>query len=414
MIRRIARLAAPAALCLLVGCPEYDFSSEEEQWTFEDPAIVTDVLNGFQNDNALMAGTALCPAVTYQGEAPAGFEPGDVLDECVEHLVEGPGALDGQCLMLQEAGEVTWYLDPTDCPLQEAGLDLIADRVVFEVADPVGLDAEIQQWVEEYAVEALEPVPAFPSDWTNPPGEPFRVIAGHPVSFFARLRDPSSEQTVAWRSTEGALRASAVAGSYQPTEEIGDPGWIGLSLDEGATVDLTLTVGDHEWTAGRLEAVGEDQVASMEIVAGYLLLEDDEKVPYGARAVLRDADGNLLYGAPVQWQVVDGDLAVYAGTLEDESPVLPGLDYAALADECVAPSEREGTRTVSLQASYGGLTDRIELTWNATSDEDDESWEPSEMCQHGGCSCSTDGGRGSSVVGLALVAIAFLRFRRRH
>jgi len=414
MIRRIALLALPAALCVLVGCPEYDFMSEEDQWKFEEPALVTDALEGFQNDYPVLAGTAICPAVTYEGDVPEGFDAAQVRDECVDDTVDGPGSFDGQCLVLQEAGEVTWYLDPTDCPVQEAGLDLVADRVVFEVADPEGLEAELQQWVEQYAEEALDPIPAFPQNWTNPPGEPFRVVAGQPVSFYARLRDRGAGETVAWRSTDGSLSAATLAGDFHKLDDIGDPGWIGLQLDEGAAVDLTLAVGDHEWTAGQLEAVSGDSVTSLEIVAGYLVYDEGKKLPYGARAVLRDAGGNLVYGAPVQWKVVEGALAVYAGSYGDEPPALPGLDYAAFADECVPPSERDGTRSVSLEASYGELSDRVELTWDAPAVEDDQDWEPSEMCQGGGCSCSTSRSATPPAAGLALAALAILRVCRRR
>jgi hypothetical protein len=57
--------------------------------------------------------------------------------------------------------------------------------------------------------------------------------------------------------------------------------------------------------------VGVDSdVSSLEIVVAYTNFDDEEHVPYAARAVLRDAAGALVYGARVVWRVTEGDLLV--------------------------------------------------------------------------------------------------------
>ena len=404
-----------ALLVGLAGCPEGVVDSEEGQWQLSTVELVTGAHRGYVYGEPVLEGTPLCAAPAYQGTVPDGHEAGDVLDQCVDQSLEGPASWDEGCVLLEEAGDVTWYLDPTDCPLQASGLDLVADRIVFEVAQGDGLDAEVHQWVEEYSADALEIEPGLPEGWTNPAGEPFRVMAGERVTLFVRLTDPLTGVPVAWHTSDGEVTATASAGDFEFAEAPGGQGWMAVVLDEGAEVDLGLTVEGRQWTAAGVQAVGEDAPASIEIVAGYLGAEDPtgDRSPFGARAVVRDADGRLIYGTPVTWKVAEGDLAVTPGQADTMSD-LPGNDYAYLEDACVRPSDNVGQRTVVLEASYGDLVDSLELVWTArTEAASDEGWEPSENCRSDGCSCSSTPRAAVGPAALAALLPLALIVRRR-
>jgi hypothetical protein len=403
---------ACALLAGLTGCPDDAVLSEQGQWILGTGTLVTGAHRGYAYGEPVLAGTPLRSALEFEGQVPEGYEAGEVLDECVEQSIEGPASWDEACLLLEEAGEVTWYLDPTDCPLQESGLDLQADRIVFEVADPDGVEGEIHQWIEEYAEVDLEIEPGLPDEWTNPPGEPFLVMADQRVTLFPRLVDPVTGAPVAWYGPGGEVWASAREGAFERAEVGNSMGWVGLVLGEDATVDLGVSVGDVQWTAGTAQAVDGDAPESLEIVAGYLADGASEhRQPFGARAIVRDGQGRLIYGTPVTWEVTEGELAVYPGATED-SWDLPGADYAQLADACVRPSENVGRRTVVLQASYGDLSDSIELTWIMNDEPgSDDGWDLPEECQSGGCSCTTGGAIAPTALAALLPLLLWVRRR---
>ena len=406
---------AALGLCCLVGCPNSDFTSQGGQWRVEAPVLVTGAYEGIGNDTPVLAGTEICAVPTYKQDVPEGYTQADVLDECVEQTIDGPGVLEDGCLLLQGAGEVTWYLDPTECPLQEAGLDLLADQVIFDVAGSEDVTAGIHQWVEEYSEEDLEPGSgdSFPADWTNPPGEPFGVLAGQRFVFFVRLLAETTGRSVAWAGPEGDVSVRRLTGSFREIDITEEPGWIVLELDSGAEVELVLTVDEQEWIAGRVVAVDEDAPASLEIVAGYLAQDEAESAPFGARAVVRDAEGRLIFGTPVTWRVTYGSLAVAPWVFEEEEYTsLPGADYTTLRDECVRPSARGGARSVTLEASHGGLTDEVEIAWIGTAYDSDEVWEPSRYCQSSGCSCSAMSSPRSGWGAAVLAALAVVGIRR--
>ncbi len=122
--------------------------------------------------------------------------------------------------------------------------------------------------------------------------------------------------------------------------------------------------------------------------------------PAAARAILRDAQGRAIYGAPVVWELAGNDhLHVLPGPQPGQSgypgmiPVLPGADYAELAvDHATAPEGYSWTeQTASITASYGNLSDTVALVW--TSQEEPEPGPetqapPDEDPPAYGCGCS--------------------------
>jgi len=414
-----------ALAVVMCGCPSYEFMSEGEHWTFTTEELATDAYGGFDNSTAVLAGSEICAVAAYDQAIPDGHHVADVVDECFEPSVEGPATYDWLdatlCIRLEEAGEVTWALDPAECEATASGFEPLADRVVFQVADRSTVTAEIQQWVEEYAEESLKPASGtFPTDWMVPAGEPMRLVAGQRVNLFVQLLGEDGEP-VAWREGEGVLSARTTSGTLEQADEYLSPGWIGLTLEPGAEAELVLSHGDDEWIAGTVTGVDAGDAATLEVVAA--LLGDDDagslSDPMGARAVVRDSDGNLLLGAPVEWVLEDGDLVLAPGPDPDGESLdyLPGADYLHVEDICIAPEDNFGERTATFSARLGTLSDSVTLTWIHASEagEPDASWEKDSRCQSAaqdGCSCSA-AGASSRVATLPLMGLLAFVLRRR-
>ncbi len=208
-----------------------------------------------------------------------------------------------------------------------------------------------------------------------------------------------------------------------------------LTASEGEPAQIRLRIGDDVWTAATVIGVPRDSVESLEIVgAQTVIIRTDEPTgPAAARAVVRDSEGELVFGAPVAWRVQQGlvsltgpeargpDFSVFGV----RSPPLPGPDYVYIDDDCLPPSKRIGRREVSLSASYRDLRDEVTFAWTHDPGGTPSEWaaadarfEPGPQCppNDAGCSCaSVPGGstRASGTIPFAC-ALALLYRRRRR
>ena len=396
------------------GCPVPDFESEEGQLTFQTPGLHVGGSGGFSNQVGVLEGTPICAECTEAHVTlPEGSEvelscgDGGEYDAlaCFDQDVTDGYLDEGGCVIGDGPGAVTWSFTPTDCALDDLGAQLVPDQVEFRFVDLEEVAGEVDQWLEDSAAEMYEAGllsqpdgSGFDASLRNPDGDPFRVVADEPFVFRVRLVEGDSGEPVAWTSQEGAVAVVTTVGGEVSVIDLGI-GSAELTLPEGSEAEITLTLGEQTWSAGRVIGVAPSAVRSLDLVAAvYAEGQDGAGTPYAARAVLRDAEGRPVYGAPVSWKVIGGKLAM-AETFLD----LPGADYVELADACIDPADT-APRSMTLKASYRGHSDRVQLSWDPVDPEetpDSEGWAPHESCT-GGCSCRADG---PSATPAALVAV---------
>jgi hypothetical protein len=407
---------------LLSGC-QARFHSEQGQWGFEDPDLVAEANTGFGDDMPLLAGTEVCPTPFWEAGEIEGWTNDELFAACVSQGLSGDAAFtqDGGCWQVGAAGEVAWTLDPLACDAPfPTGEEPVADRVVLQVVDPSAVTGHLDPWAEDYALANLDLVPegVLTADALPPEGEPWLLLEDAEVYLYAQLLDETGAP-VGWQGSQGGI---AVDGDAERLEVAGLPaGWIALRMAAGDEASLTLQIGAQTWALGTLLGVSAEDIASLDLVVAFAPTEDGGQVhsPWAARALLRDAGGWPILGAPVEWEVLDGRLAVQPGpgtgsALSGEAALLPGPDYAWVTDACQRPSRTVGERHATLQASYGGFSDLVDLEWTMTEEMvgDDEGWEPSEYCSGPGCGCASGGSRRSGALLLAL-AMPLLALRRR-
>lgn len=138
---------------------------------------------------------------------------------------------------------------------------------------------------------------------------------------------------------------------------------------------------------------------------------------------MRDTRGREVFGVPVQWSVRGGRLAVQPGQAEP-GPLL-GDDYAWVSAACQHPLRSwKGDRVATLRASYGDLSDSVQLRWSypeGWKDRYDEAeleeyfadWAPDPYCTGAGCNGCASGGSGAGALGLLGLLAAALGLRRR-
>ncbi len=414
-------LVIPAAVVAAIGC-QSQFHSEQGQWAFEDASLVSEPHTGFGDDQSVLTGTAVCASPYWQGEDIAGWDAEALFRECVEQgLSEGAEFLEegGEpCVLVQEPGEVAWTFEPKACEADfPSGGEPVSDRVVFEVVSQGGVSAHVDQWPERKAIEGLDLDPPGVLDETIlvAEGEAFRLLEGAEVFLFLRLWDDGRQQPAAWRAGDGAVDVEVTAGDVQVLDEALEPGWVGLILGSDAQATLVLEVQGQRLTAGTVQAAAPDELASLELVAGFISSEEgtQRRTPWAARAVVLDADGRPVFGTPVDWSVAGEPLLLEPGP--HSGTRFPGGDYAWVEDACTPPQKQIGERVATLEASYGELSDSLDLTWTVTEDMVDleGDWSPAEACEGGCGGCSGLGSRAGGGAWLLGLLAGVLGLRRR-
>ncbi len=433
MTRGFGFLTIGALLFVQVGCYPFSFNTDANQWRLTDESTASNFLGGFTNTVPVLEGTAICVQVEWLDDHTQGLTDRSIFTECFEHYVVGEGTLDiegsPECITLDGPGPVMWGMSPTSCSADFGGMPPVADSVTFETIGADVVQAELPQWADEYALVGLVPGPgeSFPPDLLNPEGEPYRVMSDQPVVFFAQLVDPESDQVVAWSSRDGQVVATAQAGTFEESTQVGKPGWIGLTLADDSEVGVSMHVNGHTFDAGTVVSVAPDAPVSMEL--GALYSGDGEFYnPVTARAILRDAEGNAIFGAPVTWTVTGNDsLTAHPGPEVQggqQTEVLPGADYVELVFDPVDPVALYTEQTATLEASYGDLSATVELVWTSGAappedggddDDDDDDAAPSEgFDDQRGCQCSSQGSLIDRSGPLALVLLGLCTLVRRR
>lgn len=393
------------AWLVLVGCVPTSWDTEAEHYIVSDGGLAQ-----LGSPGPILAGTEVCPTLTCRGDECPVFEDTDVaIDECVAWEFEGDviDEADG-CFTLGTAGEAVWTIAPTDCAV--AGT-LLEDRVVFEVVDPAQVEAMLPQRGEELVEEAAAGgaiVGEVPMDWRQPTDEPWRIVAGSPFGLYPRLVDDGA-RSVVWRAQDAAIVATVIAGDA-PSLVYDRADGVTLTLRAGAEASLALETGGAAFPLAEVVGVDVSEAASLTIFA---LVYDmapsgtEATMPMGARAIVRDADGHLLFGAPVEWEVTGAVQSVF-----EQSEYTPGPDYVSLGDTCPAAWPRKITRAATLTATLGDLSATTRLEWSPGVDPDAEIPADVDPACRNACGCASTGG-GALAPAMAAVFALLLSARRR-
>lgn len=356
-------------LLLLAGCGP-SFVSDKGELGFRSEDVVS--FGDGADPNPILSGSVICPTVTCEGDS---CPPLPRVDSCYDRHVSGAATLRANgCIAFTGVGPAELRLTPQREPCDLPNYTPMPDAVQFNVIRSIGVRGVAVQ-PEQVAMDAgfvgglAEPLPA---DWLNPEGEAFHVVEGGRFMLSPRLVR-GEEQQVAW--TKSRATATFDDSSTRPLARAAfvEDGRIEVIAADSTDGTVSLRIGTRDFPVA--DIIGESRHApeSMEIVVAYWPDLNGQTTPIAARAVLRDAKGDLLYGAPVTWRLRDGDLLLRDGVKAG----LPGQDYVRLADVC--RSERDGEGRATLVASYGDLTDSVDLWWTTPP----RAGEPPADCAHG-------------------------------
>ena len=134
-------------------------------------------------------------------------------------------------------------------------------------------------------------------------------------------------------------------------------------------------------------------------------------MPSFAYAVIRDADGDELFGGDVRW-TIDG------AAISTEAPLDPALSQLIMIESGCNPEDAGAERTAMLHAELGGLTADVELAYTCPDEDEGDDWgaevvdgEPSDADL--GCGCDAQR-RDAPVGSLGVLVLGLLARRRRR
>lgn len=428
------------AALLLFGCDEHVgcepvLRGEAQQLEFDDQTLVVGAADRMHDARALVEGSRFCPQLACVEDVPGCTidDDGTRLSEqdvraCYESTIAGPVTQEGNCVVADAPGELDWTLALRDCDARARGYEPAPERLRLPIVDAAALQPWLQSTGDGFAVRELVAKDGgeLPIEPQLVAGETAYVLADATVHFSVVLAHPMSDQPVAWNPPAWSVSGVDDDGGDVP---VAFDAWgvVALALPAGTAVELTLHRDAVELPIGRVEAVDADDIASLEVVAGFL--PDDEapdghRMPIGARAIARTADDRVVYGLPVEWSVTEGALPLWR---DDELQWDP--DFTALEDRdgrgCHEPPEERTIYEAEVVATWRTLEASAELEWTEEKVDEGflemvaewfkgEDWDAAETCEgpgfpEPGCGCSTDN-RG----GLPLVALALLVATRRR
>lgn len=377
------------------------FDSDRGQVHFYDADLWRSLLPGetaFDNGVPLVEGTRFCPDLSpsvREWENPeTGVRekvelPQEYLD-CFEIEIDGPvqeeeaGDDDGEwgddegegqapgCVYLLGSGEVRYEFEPRPCDWSgDEDFAPVEDEAGIEVAAAGSVTARLEPIAEEMAEAWYSPGEghSWPEDDRPGAGGRIGVVAGERVAFPVVLEDPDGRRVaLPWGGLvegdgpvpdlwQGWLRIEATLGEA-PQIAMDEPGRFGLVPAPDSEVALTLSAGDAEWTVAIMQTVAAAQAASMHLVVAW------SGTPAAARAVVRTADGMLVFGVPIEWEAA-GPLLLSDATEAWGDAYFPGGDYTLLEvdEQQLAQSDQPQEVEATVTARWGDLEASADLRW---------------------------------------------------
>lgn len=352
------------------------------------------------DDRLVAPGAHLCP------DEVTDLATSSTVDQCYTFggALEVWDATNG-CLSGSAPGAASLLLTAVPCEVDGAAFTAEDDTLTVEIVDPASLTASVH-WLEEDAllpdISLAVPIPTgtFPAD-----GEPLRVASYSTMALTPELRRSVDDERVGWSEDQ----LSAMVDGPAVHASLDDGGRIRIEVADGANADVSVTLtGAGTWLLTHIEA--DPGPYTLESVYSAVLAGDDgHSQPMGARAVVRNSAGDLVFGAPVTWS--SDVLSVSAGV----DAGLPSADYAGLADECRDPNALSGEQRATLTASLDDQSISAEVAWNPAPGDGDV-WTAPDGCEDENSndkltpSCGCAAGRGDEgalgvILALGLVAL---------
>jgi MYXO-CTERM domain-containing protein len=423
----MTRSASLASILLLAFAACTLANSEEETLDVRTRPLFYSTVEPFVSGSRALQGSRACVEVsavvvgnTYNIISP--------IEACYAITYGDEPFEDGSCVDLDVPGEALFeYVPLESCPFEGVAAFVVPDRYRVQVVAADGLRGRLEWAQEDAAARWLDPGPRgrFPTDWVPPGGEPLQLVPDVEVSFPVLIVDTTGGY-VAWDLEQGRVYGSREddGSSTELVAPADYPEYFPIVVGEGQRRIVELRLPGLELPVAEVIATPADAAASLEISVGYRPGVEPEperwRAPVGARAVVRDAEGRVILGAPVQWTLVEGHLVM--GPTSDEVRTPP--EYLGIADDCEPPPATAKLRRATLRAELGTLMDELELEWTALPEDDpsDEPFEPSSACQRGidtdglegrGCGCTTKGADGARWLAWGLLVLGAVRARRR-
>jgi MYXO-CTERM domain-containing protein len=178
-----------------------------------------------------------------------------------------------------------------------------------------------------------------------------------------------------------------------------------------------------------LIAVSAEEATELDLVVAVT----SSGAPAYAYAEVRDGQDRVLHAAPIEWGMAEGALSLIPGDLGSDGRT---GEYLTIQGGCEPPSETESIeRHAVLRARLGPLEDTVDLVWTEQprppsifsdhfqpdptcvfGDEfggDDGSGADDPLVEDHGCGCSTDRESPTAPALVSLLALVFIRRRRR-
>ncbi|MBI1946048.1 MAG: hypothetical protein HYS27_10150 [Deltaproteobacteria bacterium] len=373
--------AAITALVLVAaasGCPPVRVYSERLNYAFEGTGLGTgDALVGAWTGGPVLAGSRTCGTVRCLGCKGENVVTGPAnVARCLGDWSSASLVVRDRCLEFTAPGTATWALGGATCLIDGRAVMLPADQFLFTVVGADEVEAQAFLAPERLALWAASD-DSYISTGAPLPDDLGRgrdvvtVVAETWLPIDVELVRRADGRKVAF---DGAVRVAADPRGERVRLEPEVPGGSARLhvVDEGARATLLVDTLDGPLRAGTLRAVGEDQVAALEVTIVWTTTEEDRThaVPAGALAFVWLADGTRADAAPVHWSVVEG-------AIELGDPVA-GIDFvfgapapqsvAARRGACFDQRTRSATRPASTPRPCAPRSARTPSTCRCRSD----------------------------------------------
>lgn len=388
-----------ALLPLAVGCTG-SLTSDNGVVNVQLPGV-----QGLDDETRLVAqGAVLCP------DSITDLATDATVTGCYAVQADGAWETDGACNTAAVPGPAVLALVPQECVVAGAAFTATGDTLTVEVVPTEDLYARLR-WLEEVANEpGVGLVTAVPTDTVPADGDPLRVAAGASMLLDPELRRVDDGVVAAW-STAG-MSASVDGAGVTITPPPEDDSDIGVAVASGASATVSWTLADgSSWPL--VDVVADEGPYTLESVYVAVIEADGYSQPLGARAVVRGASGDVVFGAPLTWS--SDVLQLTQGTPDG----LPSSDYVGTSDSCRDPSSLSGEQHATLTASLGDQQVSVDVVWTPEPG-DGSAWTPGAECGADTgeptsgpcCGCATAGGDLAGGVGLVAALVAARRRRR--